>query len=97
MTSEGSTPVVVLREPTEEEQASLQTSGKGGGKDKAGKGGTATPTLAIRDMLPGSAMAAGHEYNEWLLYTMLNIYKIANQVRNPIRISDSRQGDQARK
>lgn len=78
MSSSGPMPVMALRELTEEEAA--EAAAKGGGA-KGGKGGApADGALAMRDMAPGAAMAAGHECNEWLLYSMLNVYKSRSQV-----------------
>jgi len=78
MSSSGPMPVMALRELTEEEAA--EAAAKGGGA-KGGKGGAPVDGApAMRDMAPGAAMAAGHECNEWLLYSMLNIYKSRSQV-----------------
>jgi hypothetical protein len=78
MSSSGPMPVMALRELTEQEAA--EAAAKGGGA-KGGKGGApADGAPAMRDMAPGAAMAAGHESNEWLLYSMLNVYKSRSQV-----------------
>ena len=37
----------------------------------------------IRDMQTGASVSAGHEYNEWLMYQLLNILKCPEQVRGP--------------
>eukprot|EP00959_Pyramimonas_sp_CCMP1952_P423232 8865313-Pyramimonas_sp.AAC.3 len=90
------TPVVKLKEPTPDDPAAAPAApvgkdppkGKGkapppakGAKGDTGAAAQAPTPMGNRDLQPGSALSAGQEYNEWLLYTMLNIRKHFKKVR----------------